>query len=188
MRVRLTHAGAHARSTVLARRRHLISEALDQTVLPAEAVQGLRVVAERFERMGREIPAQGTGSTSGPERGTMNETDTQINQTGTPLSEAGTPIAETPPRTTETETHETIRTGSFATGEERTPEQDAQDRQHRGSFAAGEEETPEKDAELRVHARGSFAAGEELTPEKDAEERVHPGTFADTEPQEEPTA
>ena len=202
MRVRLTHAGAHARSTVLARRRHLISEALDQTVLPAEAVQGLRVVAERFERMGREIPAQGTGSTSGPERGTMNETDTQINQTGTPLSEAGTPIAETPPRTTETETpiaetpprttetetHETIRTGSFATGEERTPEQDAQDRQHRGSFAAGEEETPEKDAELRVHARGSFAAGEEETPEKDAEERVHPGTFADTEPQEEPTA
>jgi len=68
MRVRLTHAGAHARSTVLARRRHLISEALDQTVLPAEAVQGLRVVAERFERMGREIPAEGTGLTWGRER------------------------------------------------------------------------------------------------------------------------
>jgi hypothetical protein len=25
-------------------------------------------------------------------------------------------------------------------------------------------------------------------PRQDAEERVHPGTFADTEPQEEPTA
>jgi len=68
VRVRLTHAGAHARSTVLARRRHLISEAPDQTVLPAEAVQGLRVVAERFGRMGREIPAEGTGLTWGRER------------------------------------------------------------------------------------------------------------------------
>ena len=65
VRVRLTPAGSHARSTVLARRRNLISEALDQTVLPAEAVQGLRVVAERLERMGREIPAQGTGPTGG---------------------------------------------------------------------------------------------------------------------------
>jgi len=65
VRVRLTTAGSHARSTVLARRRNLISEALDQTVLPAEAVQGLRVVAERLERMGREIPAQGTGPTGG---------------------------------------------------------------------------------------------------------------------------
>src|SRR5450756_608492 len=53
VRVRLTPAGSHARSTVLARRRNLISEALDQTVLPAEAVQGLRVVA------------QGTGPTGG---------------------------------------------------------------------------------------------------------------------------
>jgi DNA-binding MarR family transcriptional regulator len=64
-RVRLTHAGLHTRSAVLARRRDLISEALGQTVLPAEAVQGLRVVAERFERMRREIPAQGTGPTGG---------------------------------------------------------------------------------------------------------------------------
>jgi DNA-binding MarR family transcriptional regulator len=139
MRVRLTHAGSHARSTVLARRRHLISEALDQTVLSAEAVQGLRVVAERFERMSREIPAQGTGLTGGPGKGTMNET----------------------------ETHETIT---------------------KGSFASGEETMPEKDAAERSQHLGTFAAGEETTPEKDAEERAHPGTFADTEPQEEPTA
>jgi hypothetical protein len=78
--------------------------------------------------------------------------------------------------------------GSFASGEETTPEKDAADRQHRGSFAAGEERTPEKDAEQRLHASGSFAAGEETTPREDAEERVHPGTFADTEPEAEPTA
>ena len=78
--------------------------------------------------------------------------------------------------------------GSFASGEETTPEKDAADRQHRGSFASGEETTPEKDAEQRVHASGSFAAGEETTPKEDAEERVHPGTFADTEPEAEPTA
>ena len=78
--------------------------------------------------------------------------------------------------------------GSFAAGEETTPEKDAADRQHRGSFAAGEERTPEKDAEQRVHASGTFAAGEEETPRQDAEERVHPGTFADTEPEAEPTA
>ena len=78
--------------------------------------------------------------------------------------------------------------GSFASGEETTPEKDAADRQHRGSFAAGEERTPEKDAEQRVHASGTFAAGEEETPRQDAEERVHPGTFADSEPEAEPTA
>ena len=42
-------------------------------------------------------------------------------------------------------------------------------------------------AEDRQH-RGSFAAGEETTPKEDAKERVHPGTFADTEPEAEPTA
>jgi hypothetical protein len=78
--------------------------------------------------------------------------------------------------------------GSFATGEETTPEKDAADRQHRGSFASGEERTPDKDAEQRVHASGTFAAGEEETPRQDAEERVHPGTFADSEPDAEPTA
>ena len=64
----------------------------------------------------------------------------------------------------------------------------AEDRQHRGSFASGEERTSDKDAEQRVHASGSFAAGEETTPKEDAKERVHPGTFADTEPEAEPTA
>jgi hypothetical protein len=53
---------------------------------------------------------------------------------------------------------------------------------------SGEEWTPDKDAEQRVHASGSFAAGEETTPKEDAKERVHPGTFADTEPEAEPTA
>ena len=67
----------------------------------------------------------------------------------------------------ETETHETIT---------------------KGSFASGEETMPEKDAAERSQHLGTFAAGEETTPEKDAEERAHPGTFADTEPQEEPTA
>ena len=67
----------------------------------------------------------------------------------------------------ESETHETVKTGGFAAGEERTPE---------------------KDAEQRVQASGTFAAGEEETPRQDAEERVHPGTFADTEPEAEPTA
>ena len=154
-RVRLTHAGSQTRSTVLARRRHLISEALGQTVLPAEAVQGLRVVAERFERMGREIPAQGTGPTGGPERGTMNESDT----------------------------HETIKTGTFAEGEETTPGKDAEDRVlHRGSFASGEETKPDENAERRVHARGGFGVGQEEKPQEDAEKRAHPGTFGDEEP------
>lgn len=65
-RVRPTHVGLQTRSRVLACRRTLISEALGHTVLPAEAVQGLRVVAERFERIGREIPAKGTGPSGGP--------------------------------------------------------------------------------------------------------------------------
>lgn len=60
-RVRPTHAGHHTRSTVLAHRRHLMFEALHPTVLSAEAVQGLRVVAERFGRLSRETPAPGTG-------------------------------------------------------------------------------------------------------------------------------
>lgn len=60
--------------------------------------------------------------------------------------------------------------------------------QPRGSFALGEETTPWKDAYQRVHASGTFAAGEEETPKKDAAERVHPGTFADSEPEAEPTA
>jgi DNA-binding MarR family transcriptional regulator len=132
-RVRLTHAGSRTRSAVLARRRTLISEALGHTVLPAEAVQGLRVVAERFERIGREIPAEGTGPSWGPERGTMSES----------------------------ETHETVKTGGFAAGEERTPE---------------------KDAEQRVHARGGFGVGQEEKPAEDAEKRAHPGTFGDAEP------
>ena len=55
-RVRLTNVGLHTRSTVLARRRSLISEALGQTVLPAEAVQGIRVVAERLQ-IDWEMPA-----------------------------------------------------------------------------------------------------------------------------------
>ena len=58
----------------------------------------------------------------------------------------------------------------------------------RGSFASGEETTPGKDSYERVHASGTFAAGEEETPKKDAAERVHPGTFADSEPEAEPTA
>src|SRR5450759_5320977 len=37
-RVRLTHAGLHTRSAVLARRRDLISEALGQTVLPLSLI------------------------------------------------------------------------------------------------------------------------------------------------------
>src|SRR5450759_4179498 len=131
VRVRLTPAGSHARSTVLARRRNLISEALDQTVLPAEAVQGLRVVAERLERMGREIPAQGTGPTGGPERGTMNETDPQITETGTPIAagEELTPITETetPIAAGEELTPITETETPIAAGEETTPEQDAQD-------------------------------------------------------------
>jgi DNA-binding MarR family transcriptional regulator len=155
LRVRLTHAGSHARSTVLARRRSLISEALDQTVLPAEAVNGLRVVGERFAQLSREIPAPRTGPTWSPERGTMNESDT----------------------------HETIKTGTFAAGEETTPEKDAEDRiLHRGSFAAGEETTPEKDAEQRIHGGGGFGVGQEEKPQEDAEKRSHPGTFGDTEP------
>jgi len=155
VRVRLTPAGSHARSTVLARRRNLISEALDQTVLPAEAVQGLRVVAERFDQLSREIPARGMGSIGGPERGTMNET----------------------------ETHEAIKTGTFAAGEETTPEKDAEDRVlHRGSYASGEELKPDENAERRIHARGGFGMGREEKPQENAEKRAHPGTFGDTEP------
>lgn len=55
-RVRLTHVGSNTRSFVLARRRHLISEALGQTVLSAEAVRGLFTVAERLENMGQKTP------------------------------------------------------------------------------------------------------------------------------------
>jgi DNA-binding MarR family transcriptional regulator len=200
-RVRLTDAGLHARSTVLARRRHIISEALHPTVLPAEAVQGLRVVAERFEQLSRETPARETGPTVGPERETMNETETTITETGTPIAageeltpmtETGTPIAAgeelTPMTETGTPMTETS-TGSFAAGEETTPEEDAEHRsQHLGSFAAGDETTPDKDADERSLHLGTFAAGEERTPVEDAEERSHPGTFADTEPQAEPTA
>jgi len=167
MRVRLTHAGSHARSTVLARRRHIISEALHPTVLPAEAVQGLRVVAERFEQMSRETPARGTGPTGGPERETMNETETTITETGMPITQTETPITQTDAHEIETPGH---------------PDRYA--RNDPDSFAAGEETTPEKDAEERVEVRGSFASGEETTLEKDAEERTHPGTFADTEPQD----
>jgi DNA-binding MarR family transcriptional regulator len=154
-RVRLTHAGSHTRSAVLARRRDLISEALGQTVLPAEAVQGLRVVAERFERMRREIPAQGTGPSGGLNGGTMSES----------------------------ETHETIKTGTFAGGEETTPDKDAEDRVlHRGNFASGEELKPDENAERRVHARGGFGVGQEEKPAEDAAKREHPGTFGDTKP------
>jgi len=154
-RVRPTRVGHHPRSTVLARRRHLISEALDQTVLPAEAVQGLRVVAERFDQLSREIPARGMGSIGGPERGTMNET----------------------------ETHEAIKTGTFAAGEETTPEKNAEDRVlHRGNFATGEELKPDENAERRIHARGGFGVGREEKPQENAEKRAHPGTFGDTEP------
>jgi DNA-binding MarR family transcriptional regulator len=160
-RVRLTHAGSHTRSTILARRHHLIAEALGQTVLSAEAVNGLFVVAERLERMSREIPAHGTGLTGGPEGRTMNESDAQI---------------------TETDSHETIKTGSFAAGEEQMPEKDAEERRHRGSFASGEEQMLAENAEQRIHARGGFAVGSEEKPEEDAEKRAHPGTFADTEP------
>ncbi len=154
-RVRLTHAGSHTRSAVLARRRDLISEALGHTILSAEAVQGLRVVAERFERIGREIPAPGTGPSGGPKGGTMSES----------------------------ETHETIKTGTFAAGEETTPEKDAEDRvQHRGNYASGEELKPDENAERRVHARGGFGVGQEEKPAEDAEKRAHPGTFADEGP------
>ena len=154
-RVRLTHAGSHTRSAVLARRRDLISEALGETVLPAEAVRGLRVVAERFERMHRGVPGHGTGPTWGLNGGTMSESDTR----------------------------ETIKTGTFAEGEETTPEKDAEDRiRHRGNFASGEETKPDENAERRVHARGGFGVGQEEKPAEDAEKRAHPGTFGDTDP------
>jgi DNA-binding MarR family transcriptional regulator len=142
-RVRLTHAGSHTRSTILARRHHLIAEALGQTVLSAEAVHGLFVVAERLERMSRENPAQRTGLTRGPERGTMNETDPKITET-----------PEHPDRYARNDP------GSFASGEETTPEKDAEERgEHLGTFAAGEETTPEKDAEERGQP-GTFADSE----------------------------
>ena len=116
----------------------------------------------------------------------MNETETH--ETIIPTTTTGTiPAGEEPTPVTATEEFIQPR-GSFASGEEMTPEKDAADRQHRGSFAAGEERTPDQDAEQRVHASGSFAAGEETTPKEDAKERVHPGTFADTEPEAEPTA
>ena len=93
----------------------------------------------------------------------------------------------------ETETHETIitttTTGTVPAGEEPRPVTAAEESiQPRGSFASGEETTPGKDAHERVYASGTFAAGEEETPKEDAAERVHPGTFADTEPEAEPTA
>ena len=116
----------------------------------------------------------------------MNETETH--ETIMTTTTTGTvPAAEVPTPVTAAEEFIQPR-GSFASGEETMPEQDAADRQHRGSFASGEERTPEKDAEERVYASGSFAAGEEETPQQDAEERVHPGTFADSEPEAEPTA
>ena len=116
----------------------------------------------------------------------MNETETH--ETIIPTTTTGTiPAGEEPTPVTATEEFIQPR-GSFASGEEMTPEKDAADRQHRGSFAAGEERTPDQDAEQRVHASGSFAAGEETTPKEDAEERVHPGTFADAEPEAEPTS
>ena len=149
MRVRLTLAGSATRSAVLDRRRALISAALGQMVVPAEAVRGLHAVAARLTDPHWEVPAAGTAPGWGPERGTMSET---------------------------------IKTGSFATGEETTPDKDAQERAlHRGSFATGEETTPDKDAQERALHRGSFATGEETTPDKDAEKRLHPGTFADEE-------
>ena len=155
LRVRLTPVGHDARSAVLDRRRNLIVEALRQTGLPAEAVQGLRVVAERFAQASREMPARSTGSMVGPERRSMNPNDSQT----------------------------TIKTGTFAEGEETTPEKDAQDRVlRRGNFAAGEEKKPDENAERRVHARGGFAVGQEEQPQEDAEKRAHPGTFGDIEP------
>ena len=83
----------------------------------------------------------------------------------------------------DTDTHETIKTGTFAAGEETTPEKDAEDRVlHRGSYASGEELKPDENAERRVHARGGFGVGHEEKPLEDAEKRAHPGTFGDTEP------
>ncbi len=153
-RVMLTNVGHDTRSNVLDRRRSLIAEALGTTSLPAEAVHGLRVVAERFDRLGREGPVLRTGPTVGPERGTMKTTDS----------------------------YATIRTGTFAEGEETMPEKDAEDRVlRRGSFAAGEETRPEENAERRVRARGGFAVGQEQKPRDDAARRAHPGTFGDTE-------
>ena len=155
LRVRLTPAGNLARSTVLDRRRDVICDALRTTVLTAEAVQGLCVVAERLAQASREMPARGLGSLGGLERRTMNGSDT----------------------------HQTIKTGTFAEGEETMPEKDAQDRVlRRGNFAAGEETKPDENAERRVHARGGFALGQEDQPQEDAEKRAHPGTFGDREP------
>ena len=155
LRVRLTPVGHRARSAVLERRRDLILDALRQTILSAEAVQGLCVVAERFAQASREMPARSMGSPWSPERGTMNGIDSDT----------------------------TIRTGSFAEGEETMPEKDAEDRAvRRGTFAAGIETQPDANAERRIHARGGFAVGQEDTPQEDAEKRAHPGAFADTEP------
>jgi hypothetical protein len=65
----------------------------------------------------------------------------------------------------ESETHETIKTGTFAAGEETTPEKDAEDRvQHRGNYASGEELKPDENAERRIHARGGFGVGQEEKP------------------------
>jgi hypothetical protein len=100
-------------------------------------------------------PGPRDGSKPGPERDAMNEN----------------------------ETHATIKTGSFAEGEETTPEKDAEARVlRRGNFAAGEETKQDENAARRVHARGGFGVGQEEKPQEDAEKRAHPGTFGDTKP------
>jgi DNA-binding MarR family transcriptional regulator len=134
-RVRLTNVGLHTRSTVLARRRSLISEALGQTILPAEAVQGLRVVAERFDRLGRD---------------TMNDNETHTTpKTGT--------FAEGEETTPEKDAQDRVlRRGNFAAGEETKPEENAERRVYaRGGFAVGQENKPQDDAEKRAHP-GTF--------------------------------
>ncbi len=60
MHVRLTHVGLTTRSSVVARRHHLISEALGRTVLSAEAVRVLFRVAEQLEDAGGPTRAQGS--------------------------------------------------------------------------------------------------------------------------------
>lgn len=67
MHVRLTHVGSPTRSFVVARRRHLISEALGQTVLSAEAVRVLFMVAEHLEDTDGQTRAQGSRPVEGPQ-------------------------------------------------------------------------------------------------------------------------